>query len=195
MWADLGIAGYWGNVFTSKLPAITPEETLKLFGAFGLTTVGCLIPASLMIEPIPPGIPLLRSSFGAPIDGGIAASFTCLIVLDILLGASNSVLSISTLAWTLGAPAAGGCAGGGDGATISEAIICLGSASGCNNGQITSASNAAALSKKATNDQNLFLRFILLPDSINESSNIASPRSITAYAYLDTGPDILSIAY
>jgi hypothetical protein len=99
------------------------------------------------------------------------------------------------LVWTFGAGAAGGGAGGGDGATISVAIICLGNASGCNNGQITSASNAPPLSRKATNDQNLFFRFILLPDSINESSNIGSPQSIMTYTYLDTGPSILIHPY
>src|ERR1700692_2733886 len=149
---------------------------LKLMGARGLTTAGCPVPTLSIMLPIPPGIPLLRSlmSVRLTIDGGIAASFTCFIAFGILLGGCNSVLSISDLVWTFGAGAAGGGAGGGDGATISVAIICLGNASGCNNGQITSASNAPALIRKATNDQTLFLRFILLPDSINESSNIAS---------------------
>jgi hypothetical protein len=103
----------------------------------------------------------------------MAASFSCFVSVGILLGACKFVLSISALVWTFGTGAAGAGAGGGDGATISVAIICLGNASGCNNGQITIASNAAALSRKATNDQNLFLRFVLLPDSINASSNIA----------------------
>jgi hypothetical protein len=57
------------------------------------------------------------------------------------------------------------------------AIICFGNASGCNKGQITRATNAPVFSRKATNDQNLFFRFIVLPDSINESSNIAAPQS------------------
>jgi hypothetical protein len=35
----------------------------------------------------------------------------------------------------------------------------------------------------------------LLPDSINESSTIASPPSIMTYAYLDTGADVLIHPY
>src|ERR1700722_1724094 len=99
MWAALGIAGYWGNVFTSKLPAITPEETFKLMGALGLTTVGRPAPALSIMLPIPPGIPLLRSlmSVRLTIDCWIAASLTCLVSFGILLGASNCLLSDSDL--------------------------------------------------------------------------------------------------
>src|SRR5882757_3884607 len=112
--AVLGIAGYWGKVLATRLPAITPEETFKLFGALGLTTLGCLVPISLMREPIPPGIPLLRPSMACtPIIGcGIAASSTCFIS-GILLGARNSLINIGALASTLAAAAAGGAAGGG----------------------------------------------------------------------------------
>jgi hypothetical protein len=96
MWATLEIAGYWGIVFTSKLPAITPHETFKLFVTFGLTTAGCLVHVSLMTVPIPPGMPLLSPSTPCTpiIDGGMAASFTCLIAVGILLGACNSLINI-----------------------------------------------------------------------------------------------------
>src|ERR1035438_4305313 len=96
MWAALAIVGYWGNVFASKLPAITPEETFKLMGALGLTTGACPVPIMALI---PPGVSLLRPSMPCTpiIDGGIAASFTCFIAFGILLGACNSVLSISDL--------------------------------------------------------------------------------------------------
>src|SRR5258708_5003239 len=97
--AALGIAGYWGKVFSIRLPAITPEETFKLAGALGLTTVGRPAPSLSIREPIPSGIPLLRSlmSVRLTIDGGVAGSFTCFIAFGILLGACNSVLSDSDL--------------------------------------------------------------------------------------------------
>ena len=93
--AARAIAGYWGRVFVSRLPAITREVTLKVFGAFGLTTLGCPVPTSLLMEPIPPGIPLLRPSMRCSpiIGGGVAASFICFIS-GILLGARKTLISI-----------------------------------------------------------------------------------------------------
>ncbi len=73
---------------------------------------------------------------------------------------------------------------------MSVAIICVGNASGCSNGQMISASNAPPLTRKARSDHLLFA-FILLSDSIKEFSNITLPRSIRTYAYLDTTPDVL----
>src|ERR1700736_2053464 len=95
MWAALAIAGYWGNVFASKMPAITPEGTFKLTGVLGLTTAGRPAPTLSIMGPIPPGTPLLRSPMSVRLttDCGIAASFGCLVSFGIVLGTCNSLLS------------------------------------------------------------------------------------------------------
>jgi hypothetical protein len=106
----------------------------------------------------------------------VADSFTVLICFGILLGACNSAFSISDLVWTFGAGAVRGGSGGGDGATMSVAIICLGNASGCKRGQVTNASIPAPFTNKEINGQYLLRAGCVLPDSIKECSNIALPR-------------------
>jgi hypothetical protein len=165
----LAIAGYWGTVFSSKFPAITPNETDTFFGgAAGATITGPVpvLPITLLMLP---GVLLLRPSTTPSIVGGAADSCTSLFTFGILLGASNSVLTIADLMRTLGI--AGGGVGTG-GATISAAIICLGNASGCSSGHTISAISIPLLRNKATIDQYLLLALILWADSIKESSNI-----------------------
>jgi hypothetical protein len=80
------------------------------------------------------------------------------------------------LLWTFGAGTVRGGNGGGAGATMSVAIICLGNASGCKRGHAIKAIIPVPLTNKETNGQYLLRAGCVLPDSIRECSNMAMPR-------------------
>src|ERR1700727_1873296 len=79
MRAAFAIAGYWGTVFSSRLPAITPEEMLSFLGGAALTIAGP-DPIPPRIPPMtPPGVPPPMPSMPETpaIEGGAADSLTC----------------------------------------------------------------------------------------------------------------------
>ena len=122
-------------------------------------------------------------------EGGVADSMTVLICFGILLGACKPAFSISDLVWTFGAGAVRGGSGGGDGATMSVAIICVGSASGCKRGQAIKAIIPVPFTNKEMNGQYLLRAGCVLPDSmkiVQTWSRLDKLEKELTYTYLDT---------
>src|ERR1700691_1194794 len=74
MRAALGIVGYRGTVFSSKFPAITPEEMLSVLRGVCLTVTAGLISVLPIMLLMPSSV--LEPAISPLIDGGIAGSFT-----------------------------------------------------------------------------------------------------------------------